>query len=275
MVSIAAIQTGSSDNIGRNLSRIEGLLEQCCEKSCQVAVLPECFAYMQSNRRQLLENAEEYGTGAIQDWLACQSDRLGLYIIAGSVPLKTVDPSRVTNSLLAYNDNGECIKRYDKIFLFDVSLSDTEYYHESDFTLAGNEVSVIDSPAGKIGLSICYDLRFPEMYRELFAQGAEILVVPSAFSAITGKGHWRPLLQARAIENTCYVVAPAQFGTHNHKRQTWGHTLILDPWGKILDERASGWGVITADIDSKRLSEVRGCLPSLKHLRSDIFSSGF
>ncbi len=271
MTRIAALQTSSSDDVDSNLARIAGLLPEARDQGCEVVALPECFAFMQRSREQLLETSEHYGSGVIQDWLAEQSARHGMYIIAGSVPLRSADPQRITNTLLVYNNHGICIKRYDKIFLFDVSLPEGESYRESSYTVAGNALGVVETPAGRIGLSVCYDLRFPEMYRELVARGARVLAVPAAFSASTGRDHWHPLLRARAIENTCYVVAPAQFGTHNQARRTWGHTLVLDPWGKVLAERRSGWGIIHAEIVEERLDEVRSRLPSLDHLRPDLF----
>ena len=271
MTRIAAVQTSSSQHVEQNLERVHGLLTQAREQQCAVVVLPECFAFMQSSRQQLLETAEEYGSGPIQDWLSECSRELGLWIIAGSLPLKTSDPTRVTNTLLVYDDSGICVKRYDKIYLFDVTLDGGESYRESDYTMAGEKVAVVDTPAGMVGLSICYDLRFPELYRELAGMGAQMMVVPSAFSASTGREHWLPLLRSRAIENTSYVIAPAQFGAHNKKRRTWGHTLIIDPWGKVLEERKSGWGLVCAEIDPSYLEKVRSQMPTLGHMRPDLF----
>ncbi|MXZ80909.1 MAG: carbon-nitrogen hydrolase family protein [Gammaproteobacteria bacterium] len=271
MARIAAVQTNSSQDIGDNLARIAKILEQCHDEGCVLAALPECFGFMQRHRQQLLEKAEPFGQGQIQDWLARQSSRLGLYLIAGSVPLVSPDSVRVTNSLLAYDDRGSCIARYDKIFLFDVSLSDRDTYRESDYTLAGDRVAVVDTPAGRVGLSVCYDLRFPELYRALVDRGALILTVPSAFAKSTGRVHWTPLLKARAIENTCYMVAPAQFGTHNRRRTTWGHSMILDPWGKVVDRLDSGWGYVSAEIEPGKQSALRARLPCLDHRRCDLF----
>ncbi len=271
MVRIAAIQTNSSSDIEDNLGRIVPILEQCRDDGCMMAVLPECFALMQKHRQQLIDRAEKFGSGYIQDWLASESDRLGMYLIGGSVPLQSGDPARITNSSLVYNDQGDCIARYDKIFLFDIDLSKEERYAESDYTTAGNCVVVVNTPLGMIGLSICYDIRFPELYRTLVNHGAEVIVVPSAFAYTTGFAHWTPLLKARAIENTSYFVAPAQFGTHNGNRKTWGNTMIVNPWGKVVARLEGGWGYIATDVNSQELQSVRKRLPSLEHQRFDLF----
>jgi len=271
MTRIAAVQTSSSADIKDNLDRITAILEQCRDDGCVTVVLPECFGLMQRHWQQLIDSAEDFGSGPIQDWLAGESSRLDMYLIGGSVPLKSDDPARVTNSLLVYSDQGSCIARYDKIFLFDVHLSKDEAYAESNYTLAGNRPVVVDTPLGRIGLSICYDLRFPELYRALVHNGAEVLVVPSAFAHSTGFSHWTPLLKARAIENTSYFVAPAQFGTHNGNRKTWGNTLIVDPWGKVIERFEDGWGFVATDISLEELRAIRKRLPSLKHQRLDLF----
>ena len=272
MARIAAVQTNSSEDIEDNLFKLTAILEQCRDDGCLLAILPECFGFMQRHRQQLIEKAEDFQDGRIQDWLAEQGRRLGMYLIGGSVPLKSEDSARITNSSLVVNDQGSCVARYDKIFLFDVQLSQDEIYAESDYTLAGDALVVVDTPAGKVGLSICYDLRFPEMYRALVNQKAEILAVPSAFSYRTGHDHWTPLLKARAIENTSYFVAPAQFGTHNKQRKTWGNSMILDPWGKVIERLESGWGYVSADIDLDELRRVRERMPALEHQRFDLFS---
>ncbi len=271
MALLSAVQTSSSDDVSGNLAIAGEAIEQASRQGCALVVLPECFAFMQRSRRQLLDTAEPYGHGLIQDTLSSLSRKFGLWIIAGSVPLQSGDPDKVSNSLLVYDAAGTCIQRYDKIFLFDVNLQNGERYFESDYTQAGNQLAVVDSPVGRIGLSICYDLRFPEVYRKLVTMGAQVLVVPSAFSRTTGKDHWLPLLQARAIENSCYVVAPAQTGIHNGKRKTWGHTVIIDPWGKVMSELAHGPGFVNADIDLEKLAAVRAQLPSLHHIRPDLF----
>lgn len=275
MSKIAAIQTNASDDIEQNLANAQQQIAFAKKQGAELIVLPECFGLMQSSRQQLLQCAEVDGAGTIQDFLSALSNSQNVWLIGGSVALKSNNPNKVTNTLLAYDNNGNRVARYDKIFLFDVTLSSDESYCESDYTEPGNSLQVMDSPLGKIGLSICYDLRFPEMYRKLTQRGAEILVVPAAFSHSTGQSHWLPLLQARAIENGCFVVAPAQTGLHNSARKTarktWGHTVIIDPWGKVLDELQSECGVVIAEIDLDRLQRIREQLPSLKHCRPDLF----
>ena len=279
MGTVIAIQANSNDDIDRNLAALTEHIARACqsgngrrqETDSPVVILPECFGLMPSGIARLLQCAETDGEGKIQEFLSGVAKRNDVWMVGGSVPMRSADPGKITNSLLVYDNRGERVARYDKIFLFDVSLANGERYCESDYTLPGNRLEVIDTPAGKIGLSICYDLRFPELYRQLARMGAEILVAPSAFTHTTGKRHWMPLLTARAIENSCYVVAPAQYGQHNKKRITWGHTVIIDPWGTTMAELETGWGSIRARIDMQKLRLVRQQLPSLQHCRSDLF----
>ena len=277
MSSIVAIQTNSSDDVDGNLTRIDALIDQAINQSSEdasqakVIVLPECFGFIQSGIDQLLRIAEVDGQGEIQEYLSDTAKKNNIWVIGGSVPLQSDVAGKVSNSLLVYDHHGKRVARYDKVFLFDVELASGERYCESDYTIAGNQLSVIDTPLGKIGLSICYDLRFPELYRQLVERGAQILVVPSAFAYTTGKDHWLPLLTARAIENACYVVAPAQYGLHNNKRKTWGHTVIIDPWGNVTSALETGWGMVESEIDLSKLSRIREQLPSLRHRRPDLF----
>ncbi len=280
MGAVIAIQANSGDDIDHNLSALTEQIARACrvdngqqgEEDSPVVVLPECFALMPSSITRLLQCAETDGDGKIQEFLSCAATDNNAWILGGSVPLRSTDPGKITNSLLVYDNHGQRAARYDKIFLFDVSLSSGERYCESDYTVPGNRLEVVDTPAGKIGLSICYDLRFPELYRRLVQKGAEILVVPSAFAHTTGKDHWMPLLRARAIENSCYVVAPAQYGQHNRKRTTWGHTVIIDPWGNTIAELKTGWGSVRSRVNPAKLRLVRQRLPSLQHRRFDLFS---
>ncbi len=279
MGAVIAIQTNSGDDIDRNLAALTEHIARACppdnerrdETGSQVVVLPECFGLMPSSVAQLLQCAETDGEGKIQEFLSRTAKQHNVWILGGSVPMCSSDPGKITNSLLVYDNHGERVARYDKIFLFDVSLSGGERYCESDYTLPGDRVEVVDTPVGRIGLSVCYDLRFPELYRRLVRMGAEILVAPSAFAHTTGKDHWMPLLRARAIENSCYVVAPAQYGQHNKKRKTWGHTVIIDPWGNTAAELETGWGSVSSRIDPEQLRLVRQQLPSLQHCRFDLF----
>ena len=271
MTLIAAIQTTSGDDIERNLDVIAGFVEAAKSEGAQLVVLPECFALMPKNSGQLRRSAEVHGEGKIQDFMAQLSRRVKLWIIAGSLPLRSDDAARVFNSLLVYDDNGANVARYDKIHLFDVELSGGEHYRESDYTMPGGECVVQDTPAGAVGLTVCYDLRFPEMYRRLSAMGATCMVVPSAFTVSTGIAHWAPLLRARAIENCCYVIAPAQVGIHGSGRQTYGHSLIIDPWGEIIAQRKTDPGLLFAEIDREKLERIRSQLPCLSHRRPDLF----
>lgn len=288
MPRIVAIQTNSSDDIDHNLAIVANYIIQARQQGCELIVLPECFGFMQNSRQQLLQCAEEDGRGKIQDFLSATAKRHNVWIIGGSVPLKSDQPNKVTNTLLAYDNNGNRVARYDKIFLFDVTLSSEERYCESDYTKPGSSFEVMDSPLGKIGLSICYDLRFPELYRTLAQRGAQILVVPAAFSYTTGRSHWLPLLKARAIENGCFVVAAAQTGTHRREhghsnkdnnergygmRKTWGHTVIIDPWGEVLAEMKSDCGIVGAEINLSKLHDTRRQLPCRQHLRPDLFQN--
>ncbi len=280
---IVAIQTNSSDDIAGNLTVVENYIGQARQQGCELIVLPECFGFMQSNREQLLQCAEQDGRGRIQDFLAATAKRHNVWIIGGSLPLKSAHPNKVTNTTLTYDNNGNRVARYDKIFLFDVTLSSKERYCESDYTQPGDSFVVIDSPLGKIGFSICYDLRFPELYRKLADLGAQILVVPAAFSYTTGQRHWLPLLKARAIENGCFMIAAAQTGVHQRgheqahsgygMRETWGHTVIIDPWGEVLAEMESECGIVGAEIDLSKLHDTRKQLPCRQHYRPDLFQN--
>lgn len=271
MTLIAAIQTTSGDDIERNLEAVAGHVETAAAEGAELVVLPECFALMPKTPRQLRACAEVHGEGKIQHFLKELSRRTGRWIIAGTLPLRSAERARTCNALLVYDDRGANVARYDKIHLFDVELPSGEQHRESDYTLAGSRCVVQDTPAGVVGLTVCYDLRFPELYRKLSALGATSMVVPSAFTVSTGAAHWMPLLRARAIENSCYVIAPAQVGAHSSGRQTYGHSVIIDPWGEVLAERAAAPGVLFAEIDHGKLERIRGQLPSLSHRRADLF----
>ncbi len=275
MTRVAAVQMTSGDDIDRNLAAAADYVEAAAAGGAQVVVLPECFALMPKNPQQLRECAEAHGTGKIQDYLAELSRRADLWIIAGTLPVRSDDHARTFNTLLVYDNHGANVARYDKIHLFDVDLPSGEQHRESDYTMAGSECVVCDTPAGVVGLTVCYDLRFPEMHRKLSGLDATSLVVPSAFTVSTGAAHWLPLLRARAIENCCYVIAPAQVGAHNSGRKTYGHSMIIDPWGEVLAQ-GDGWPdgapqVLFAEIDNDKLKRIREQLPSLSHRRADLF----
>lgn len=271
MPRVAVVQMTSGDDVAANLAAAARLLGQAAEQGAQLAVLPENFAFMGARDRDKLAHAEAAGHGPIQDFLATTARRLRLSIVAGTAPL-AADSGKVYAASLVYDAEGHCQARYDKIHLFDVEVTrdgKRETYRESASIEAGVPTPVAqDSIAGRLGLSVCYDLRFPELYRALVQRGAQLLCVPSAFTEKTGEAHWHTLLRARAVENQCFVLAPNQSGTHPGGRRTWGHSMILDPWGETLAECIQeGEGVAIATLDFARLAQVRQSFPSLTHRR--------
>lgn len=262
----AAIQMTSGPDVGANLQEAASLLEEAAARGAALAVLPENFAFMGLSDRDKRQIAESPGEGPIQRFLSATARQLSLWVIAGTVPLRGDPEGRVAAASLVYDLQGHCVARYDKIHLFDVDLpARGEKYRESAHVAPGSEPRVVDTPLGRIGLSVCYDVRFPELYRALSAAGAQLLTVPSAFTVPTGRAHWESLLRARAIENLCYVVAPAQSGFHANGRETHGDSLIIDHWGRILARLPRGRGCVVADIDLERQSEVRASFPALMH----------
>ena len=268
MSKCAAIQMASSPNVRANLLEADKLIGEAVNAGAKLVALPENFALMGEHELDKIKAREINGEGPIQDFLSTVANKYGVWVIGGTIPLAGDNDNKVRASCLVYDDRGERVGRYDKIHLFDVSVPDTdEEYRESDSIEPGDELVVLDTPFGKLGLSVCYDLRFPELYRKLAAQGAEILVVPAAFTAQTGAAHWEVLLRARAIENLCYVIAPNQGGFHINGRKTFGHSMIIDPWGVVLNCNKSGGGFVCADIDHERLEKVRTAFPVLQHRR--------
>jgi len=263
---IAAIQMTSGHDVTANLTEAGDLLEEASRAGARLAVLPENFAFMGLKDADKRAVAEADGTGPAQDFLAATARRLRLWIVAGTLSLKAGADGRVAAASLVYNGDGERVGRYDKIHLFDVDIPGrTEAYRESANVAPGSGATVLDTPAGKLGLSVCYDVRFPELYRYLSAAGAQILSVPSAFTAPTGRAHWETLLRARAIENLCYVVAPAQSGFHPSGRETYGDSMIVDYWGRVLQRLPRGRGYALADIDLASQEAVRASFPALGH----------
>jgi nitrilase len=263
-IRMAAIQMVSGPEVAANLAAAGRLLEQAAAAGARLAALPEFFPLMGLRDTDKLAVREAPGHGPIQDFLAQSARRLRLWIVGGSVPLQASVPDKVRNSCLVFDEHGSQVARYDKIHLFGFD-SGRERYVEANTIEPGEQPVAIESPFGRIGLSICYDLRFPELYRMLAP--ADILTVPSAFTVPTGQAHWETLLRTRAIENQAYVLAPAQGGTHASGRATYGHTLIVDPWGEVLAELAAGPGVALAEIDPARIAAVRARLPALEHRR--------
>lgn len=266
----AAIQMNSGPDVLANLALADSLLSEAARDGCKLVVLPENFALMPERGRDKARFAEQPGEGPIQDFVADAARRYGLWVVAGSLPIVSpaIHEERVYGACPVYDANGVVQALYRKIHLFDVDLVDKqESYRESNSMYPGDDVVTVDSPCGRIGLSICYDLRFPEMYRRLVDDGATVFTVPAAFTATTGEAHWHTLLRARAIENLAYVIAPGQYGRHPDNRSTFGHSLICDPWGRILAERAEGNCVVAADIDPDLPLRLRREFPALDNRR--------
>jgi predicted amidohydrolase len=263
---IAALQMTSSTDVEANVAEATRLIAEAAEAGACLAVLPENFALMAGSRHQLLSTGEPWGDGRIQAAMSGAARMHGIWVVAGTIPVKAPE-ARVRAASIVYDDRGRAVARYDKIHLFDVVLRDGESHFESRVIEPGEDVVVVDTPAGRLGLSVCYDLRFPELYRRLLDEGAQIMSIPAAFTAYTGRAHWEPLVRARAIENLVYVVAAAQVGHHAKGRETHGHSMIVDPWGAVLVQRAEGPGVVTADVDLERIAELRLQLPSPEHRR--------
>ena len=267
---VAAIQMNSSADVGENLQLADKLIGEAVDDGCTMVVLPENFALMPVRGRDKAKAAEEPGDGPIQAFLSDVSERHGIWVIAGSMPLTSpeIEAERVYGACPVYDAKGNTQAIYRKIHLFDVDLAESqESYRESRSMVAGDEVTTVDTPCGRVGLSICYDLRFPELFRQLVDAGAIMFTVPAAFTATTGEAHWHTLLRARAIENLAYVVAPGQYGEHADGRSTYGHSLIIDPWGHILAEAADGNCFVAADIDPDLPAKLRSEFPALANRR--------
>lgn len=264
MPKVAAVQMVSSASVENNLKQVEQFFVKAREEQVDLVVLPENFAFMGMKETDKLKIAEKAGAGDIQDKISQLSKRYDLWVIAGTIPLKGLQ-QRVRSSCLVFDNNGFCAARYDKIHLFDVRVSEREAHQESSTVERGDELIVVDTPIGRVGLTVCYDLRFPELYQQLVLRGAELFTVPSAFTAVTGAAHWDVLTRARAIENLSYLIAPNQGGLHENGRQTYGNTLIVEPWGKVIARHEAGAGMVTADIDLQRLQQLRRQFPSNEH----------
>lgn len=265
MYRVAAIQLSSTADVNYNLQITASLITQAVTEGAEMVILPENFALMGVPLTRFVDICEPAGNGLLQDFLATQALRHNIWLIGGTIPLTTDAPQKIRAACLVYNNSGQCVARYDKIHVFDATISDNESYHESATIEAGQQVIVIDSPIGRLGLAICYDLRFPELFRRMLSQGVELIACPAAFTATTGKAHWDILVRARAIENLCYVITANQVGKHSDGRETYGHSMIVDPWGTILNSLPSGIGITYSDIAREKLLDLRSHFPVQMH----------
>lgn len=259
---VAGIQMVTGTSLDHNLITAKRLVEDAAKAGANLVALPEYFCLLGAKETDKLLIAEDEGNGPIQAFLAETAENLGIWLAAGSIPLKTRDPARVFNTQLVFNPAGKQVVRYDKVHLFSFTRGE-ENYDESRAIAPGKEIKTFNCEIGRVGLSICYDLRFPEIYRAMGE--VNLILIPSAFTYTTGKAHWEILLRARAIENQAYVLAPAQGGHHQNGRRTWGHSMLIDPWGEIVAVLPEQEGVVSGTIDPTRLFEARQSLPALKH----------
>ncbi len=259
---IAAVQLASGPNVKGNLNETGRLVEMAAAQGAKLVALPEYFAILGLKDGDKVKAREKPGSGPIQEFLSATARRLGIWLVGGSVPLECANPDKVRNSSLVYDDKGKLAARYDKIHLFGFEMG-AEHYEEARTIEPGKEIVTVDTPFARLGLSICYDLRFPELYRAM--KEVDIILVPSAFTETTGKAHWETLIRARAIENLAYVLAPAQGGYHLNGRETHGDSMIVDPWGVVLDRLPRGSGVVVAGVNLQHLRNLRQSLPALTH----------
>jgi predicted amidohydrolase len=259
---VAAVQMVSGPVVADNLAAAARLVEEAVAQGAQLVALPEYFPIIGAADADRVKAREAFGAGPVQDWLAETARRHGIWLFAGSIPLEAGDPDKMRNSSLAFDPAGKCVARYDKIHLFGFRKGE-ERYDEASFIEAGDRPAVVDTPFGRVALSICYDLRFPELYRALAP--VDLILVPAAFTETTGRAHWEILLRARAIENQCYLLAVGQGGLHPNGRMTHGNSMIVDPWGVVLDRLPRGSGVVIAGFNPAYQASLRKSLPALKH----------
>ena len=264
----AAIQMTSTRDVGQNLEAARELIGKAVARGAELVVLPENFSFLGPQDADRLAAAEHPGRGPAQDFLAAEARSRGVWIVGGTIPI-IAGNGRTSSRSLLFDPKGARVAEYDKIHLFDVSVPDAagETYRESATTVPGSGVTAVPAPFGRLGMVVCYDLRFPALFHRLSVTGMDILVVPAAFTVPTGRVHWKPLLQARAIESLTYVIASGQWGEHGGGRRTYGHSMILSPWGEVLDELPSGAGVVCAELDMIKLKEIRAKFPVLDHRR--------
>ena len=266
---VASIQMTSNQNVTENLLIAKEMIQQAVEQGAQLIVLPEMFAIMGLDQMDKVKYREPFGHGPIQDFLQQQAKSHGIWIVGGTIPIAVPnDENKVHATCILWNDQGECVERYDKIHLFDVSLqAGQETYLESKTTHPGEDVVVIPTPFGKLGLAVCYDIRFPELFRKMLQHGVEMIILPAAFTYTTGNMHWDVLVRARAIENLAYVITACQTGVHANGRKTYGHSMIVNPWGEVKACLLDQPGVLVADINLQELHQLRQQFPVLDHRR--------
>ncbi len=268
MSNIAAVQLNSGPNVQANLLVVSDIFEQISKTNAKIVVLPENFSLMPDTDDEFLKNAEDDGNGSVQNFIRELASKYDLWVVAGTIPTKTKNPKKVSATTYVYDNNGDTVYKYNKIHLFDVKLPDAdESYNESETFNHGKDFKVIETPIGITGIACCYDLRFPELFRLQHKEGVETFILPAAFTEQTGKVHWETLVKARAIENLCYFVASCQDGYHISGRQTHGNTIIVNPWGQVLQRLDSGNGFIINEINRKQLQSIREKFPVLKHIR--------
>ncbi|KAF1029880.1 MAG: Deaminated glutathione amidase [Burkholderia plantarii] len=259
---VAALQMVSTPDVVRNLDEAGRLIAEAAAGGAQLVLLPEYFCFMGHRDTDKIAIAEPYGNGPIQRFLADAARRHGVWVIGGTLPLASPEPTRVLNTTLVFDPQGQEAARYDKIHLFNFEKGD-DSFDEARTIRPGEAVGTFEAPFGRVGLSVCYDLRFPELYRRL--GDCALMVVPSAFTYTTGRAHWEMLLRVRAVENQCYVLAAAQGGKHENGRRTWGHSMLIDPWGEIVAVRDEGAGVVAGTLEPARIADVRQSLPAWRH----------
>ncbi len=259
---VAALQMVSAPNRERNLAEAGRLIAEAARDGAKLVLLPEYFCYMGFKDTDKLALREKPGDGPIQQFLSDTAREHNVWVIGGTLPLEAPDASRVLNSSIVFDPSGKQVARYDKIHLFNFEKG-ADSFDEARTIQPGADVQTFDAPFGRVGLSVCYDLRFPELYRSM--GDCALIVVPSAFTYVTGQAHWEMLLRARAVENQCYVLAAAQGGTHETGRRTWGHSMLIDPWGDIVAVQDEGAGVVAGNVDPARIASVRQSLPAFRH----------
>lgn len=267
MSKVAAIQMTSSTDVEANLKQAEGLIAKACASGAQLIVLPEVFAKIGETPKETISIKEKFGQGPIQTFLSNQAKKNKIWLVGGSIPIECNRADKALSTSFVFNDQGKCVAHYEKMHLFDVRVSDTEAYKESATLAPGNNVVVIETPFGRLGLAICYDVRFPELFKLLFKAGAEIIALPAAFTVPTGQAHWEVLVRARAIDTFSYIIAAGQVGVHANNRHTYGHSMIISPGGAIQNCLADGPGVVIGEVDLPLLREIREKIPVLQHQR--------